>query len=306
MSEEEIVISYPPSPLIIDYVNLNMKKEIEINLFNKTINNVLYKINSKNNNIFRIENPLSIIKPLSSQNIKIFFNNNPQNELNNKLEIIFNFYLLNIDVSNLSNLNKIYEEKMGHENQKKIINIFLKNKPINEKNEEEKYIKDIIPKYSKFKNDLNEINNKIKNIIELNVSNINKKKNKYIVLLVFIILIIIFGFIIGLILSKKYNKLFKKKGSEKIIDSEDDKDFVDVKFMSVKEANEINDVYDENLIKFNKLKDFNFLNEAKKSREIIDNLNKKNNASKKVNYGNYISINIFIYIFYFIIYIYLI
>ena len=295
MSEEEIVISYPPSPLIIDYVNLNMKKEIEINLFNKTINNVLYKINSKNNNIFRIENPLSIIKPLSSQNIKIFFNNNPQNELNNKLEILFNFYLLNIDVSNLSNLNKIYEEKMGHENQKKIINIFLKNKPINEKNEEEKYIKDIIPKYSKFKNDLNEINNKIKNIIELNVSNINKKKNKYIVLLVFIILIIIFGFIIGLILSRKFNKLFKKKESEKINDNEDDKDFVDVKFMSVKEANEINDVYDENLIKFNKLKDFNFLNEAKKSREIIDNLNKKNNASKKMNYGNYISINIFIY-----------
>ena len=295
MSEEEIVISYPPSPLIIDYVNLNMKKEIEINLFNKTINNVLYKINSKNYNIFRIENPLSIIKPLSSQNIKIFFNNNPQNELNNKLEILFNFYLLNIDVSNLSNLNKIYEEKKGHENQKKIINIYLKNKPLNEKNEEEKYIKDIIPKYSKFKNDLNEINNKIKNIIELNVNNINKKKNKYIVLLVFIILIIIFGFIIGLILSQKFNKLFKKKGSEKINDSEDDKDFVDVKFMSVKEANEINDVYDENLIKFNKLKDFNFLNEAKKSREIIDNLNKKNNASKKMNYGNYISINIFIY-----------
>ena len=277
MSEKGIVISYPPSPLIIDYVNLNMKKEIEINLFNKTINNVLYKINSKNNNIFRIENPLSIIKPLSSQNIKIFFNNNPQNELNNKLEILFNFYLLNIDVWNLSNLNKIYEEKKGHENQKKIINIYLKNKPLNEKNEEEKYIKDIIPKYSKFKNDLNEINNKIKNIIELNVNNINKKKNKYIVLLVFIILIIIFGFIIGLILSQKFNKLFKKKESEKINDNEDDKDFVDVKFMSVKEANEINDVYDENLIKFNKLKDFNFLNEAKKSREIIDNLNKKNN-----------------------------
>ena len=295
MSEKGIVISYPPSPLIIDYVNLNMKKEIEINLFNKTINNVLYKINSKNNNIFRIENPLSIIKPLSSQNIKIFFNNNPQNELNNKLEILFNFYLLNIDVSNLSNLNKIYEEKKGHENQKKIINIYLKNKPLNEKNEEEKYIKDIIPKYSKFKNDLNEINNKIKNIIELNVNNINKKKNKYIVLLVFIILIIIFGFIIGLILSQKFNKLFKKKESEKINDNEDDKDFVDVKFMSVKEANEINDVYDENLIKFNKLKDFNFLNEAKKSREIIDNIKKKNNASKKMNYGNYISINIFIY-----------
>ena len=173
---EDIVILYPPSPIIIDSLNINYKKEIEIYLYNKTINNVLYKINSNNNNDINIENSLAIIKPFSSQSIKLSFINNIKNGLNEKYDVLFNFYILNNDNLKISNLNKIYEEIISHQFQKKNITILLANKTLKGKNEEEKYYKDIIQKYSKLKSELNEINNKVKNIIEL-------KSKRYFILL---------------------------------------------------------------------------------------------------------------------------
>ena len=119
--------------------------------------------------------------------------------------------------------------------------------------------------------------------------------------MIFIFLIIVCGFLFGLIISKKYNQLFQKKRLEKISNNEEDKDFVELKFMSVKEANEINNVLDDNFLKFNKLKNFDILNEAKKNRELIDNLNKKNSSKK--NYEKYISINIFLYFYFLFIFI---
>lgn len=297
---EEIVAIFPPSPLQIESSKIKIKKEIEIYLYNRTNNNILYKINTNNNNnSFTIVNPIEIIKPFSSQNIKISFINNTQNDLNNfnnnKLDVLFNFYVLNNDIPHLSNLTKIYEERIGHENQKYILNINIINKTVISKQEEETYVKDMIQKYSKLKNELKAINSHLQSII-LHKNSINK--NKYIALLFLILLIIISGFILGLFISKKYNKLFKKKIYEKNSNvDEDDKDFVDIKFMSVKEANEIKGVYDDNLIKFNELKNFNILNEAKKSRELIDNLNniKKKNIDKKKNYEIFISTKVILY-----------
>ena len=40
---EEIILFYPPEPIVIDFEN-TYKKELEINLYNKTNKTVLYKI----------------------------------------------------------------------------------------------------------------------------------------------------------------------------------------------------------------------------------------------------------------------
>ena len=294
---EEIVILDPPEPLIIDYEKIKIKKEIEITLYNKTNNNILCKSISINPNIFEIKNTLSIIKPYSSQNIQISFINNQNNLTNNKYEIEFDFYKLNTYISNSLELNKIIKDKTGNENQKINVNIYLKNKLQDTKT---KSIEDnnYINKFYKFKNDLSEINNCIKKSIQ-SCSNKTKlfNKNKIIAFIIILSFVLISGFIFGLFLAKQYKKLFKKDFNKNINNIvKDDEDYIPIKFMSVKEADDIKEVVDENIIKFNQIKGVDMLNEAKKLRiKDFEELNKFNNNNKK-NHGNLIGTN-FILIF---------
>ena len=112
---EEMIIFYPPGPINLDIEKIKTMKEIEIFLYNKTNHKVLYKINSYDDNIFKINNLLSVIKPFSYTNIKIFLNYKTQfNLTSNKYEIKFDFYILNDYFSNSSDLNTIFKEKKGN------------------------------------------------------------------------------------------------------------------------------------------------------------------------------------------------
>ncbi len=294
---EEIILIYPLESIIVDFENTK-GKEITINLYNKTNNNVLYKILCNDQNIFKIKNPLSIVKPLSSVNIIISIVYNAYSNQNlNKYELLFNFYILDNNKysnSNSFDLNKLLREKIGKENQKNHINIYLS------KNKEQINKKDL-NKFTKFKTDLTEINNKIKNIINSKSQILNRKKNIFIITIVILLLIIFFGFIFGLILSRQYNKLFKR-GRNKNINKNSNKedDYVEVKFMSLKEADEMNEVLDENMKKFKELNNFNILNEVKKNRQIKEQIE---NIHKEENIGYFIKQNIiliFIFLIFFI------
>jgi len=272
---EKLVIVYPPEPLIIDLTNMNIKKEIEAVLYNKTSNTILYEIIPNNKNNLTIENSISVINPFKNQNIKFFLNNVEQNKLNNndKYELIIYFYVLKNNEIEISNLEKILNGKRGKENQKTILNINLINKSLREINRDEEYNKDIIQKYSKFKNDLKEINNTIRNIINSKYnSEIKINKIKYKILFILLILTIIFGFLFGLKVKKKYNSFFKynkKKVEIPNIDKRNNNDDnINIKFMSAREADIIDEIYNDNMIKLKSLKDFNILNEARKNRKI--------------------------------------
>ena len=283
---EEIILFYPPEPIVIDFENTN-KKELEINLYNKTNNKVLYKIICNNQNIFKIKNPISIIKPLASTSIIISIAFEIKKNINiNKFEIIFNFYELNnSDDKNCVDLNTILNNKIGKENQKSSKNIYFS------KNKETIINKDI-NKYTKFKNDLKEINNKINNIINSKNLAFNKNKNVFFVVAFLLLLIICLGFFFGFKLSRKYNKLFKKNiNKNSISNNRKEEDYVEIKFMSVKEADEINEVSDENMKKFKELNNFNILNEVKKNRILKENLEK---IKKEKNFGPIIKENIII------------
>ena len=92
------------------------------------------------------------------------------------------------------------------------MNINLINKSLREINRNEEYNKDIIQKYSKFKNDLKEINNTIKNIINSkNNKEIKINKIKFKIVITLLVLTIFFGFLSGLKIKKKYNLFFKSK-----------------------------------------------------------------------------------------------
>ena len=272
---EKLVIVYPPEPLIIDLSNMNIKKEIEAVLYNKTSNKILYEIIQNNKNYLTIENNVSIINPFKSQNIKFFLNNIEQNKLNNndKYELIIYFYVLKKNEVGISNLDKILNEKRGKENQKTILNINLINKSLRKINRDEDYNKDIIQKYSKFKNDLKEINNTIKNIINSKYNNeIKINKIKYKIIITLLVLTIIFGFLFGLKIKKKYNSFFKYKKRKVEIVNIDKKnnndDNINIKFMSAREADIIDEIYNDNMMKLKSLKDFNILNEVRKNRKV--------------------------------------
>ena len=272
---EKLVIVYPPEPLIIDLSNMNIKKEIEAVLYNKTSNKILYEIIQNNKNYLTIENNVSIINPFKSQNIKFFLNNIEQNKLNNndKYELIIYFYVLKKNEVGISNLDKILNEKRGKENQKTILNINLINKSLRKINRDEDYNKDIIQKYSKFKNDLKEINNTIKNIINSKYNNeIKINKIKYKIIIALLVLTIIFGFLFGLKIKKKYNSFFKyKKRKVEIVNIDkrnNNDDNINIKFMSAREADVIDEIYNDNMIKLKSLKDFNILNEVRKNRKV--------------------------------------
>ena len=272
---EKLVIVYPPEPLIIDLSNMNIKKELETILYNKTSDKILYEIIQNNKNYLTIENNVSIINPFKSQNIKFFLNNIEQNKLNNndKYELIIYFYVLKKNEVGISNLDKILNEKRGKENQKTILNINLINKSLRKINRDEDYNKDIIQKYSRFKNDLKEINNTIKNIIN---SKYNKEikinKIRYKIIIALLVLTIIFGFLFGLKIKKKYNSFFKSNKRKVEIVNINKKnindDNINVKFMSAREADVIDEIYNDNIIKLKSLKDFNILNEARKNRKV--------------------------------------
>jgi len=272
---EKLVIVYPPEPLIIDLTNMNIKKEIEAVLYNKTSDKILYEITQKNKNYLTIENSVSVINPFKNQNIKFFLNNAEQNKLNNndKYELIIYFYVLKKNEVEISNLDKILNEKRGKENQKTILNINLINNSLRKINRDEDYNKDIIQKYSKFKNDLKEINNTIKNIINSKYNNeIKINKIKYKILITLLVLTIIFGFLFGFKIKKKYNSFFKNNKRKIEIVNIDKKnnndDNTNIKFMSAREADVIDEIYNDNMIKLKSLKDFNILNEARKNRKV--------------------------------------
>ena len=168
---EEIVILYPPNNFIIEPLKPLMKKELEIIMYNKTNNLILYKVNSNEKKNLKIMNSFSILKPLSSLKIIISLENNTNSDLNDiKYKILFSFYLLNKNRANTSDLNSLIKDKIGKENQTTEVIINITNKVLNI---DEKYIQ----KYEKFKNELNDINKKIQNIIGIaNKNNINKNK----------------------------------------------------------------------------------------------------------------------------------
>lgn len=296
---EEIIIFYPPGIIFLNIDQINKKKEIEISLYNKSNYNVLYKINSKYEKIFKIEKSLSVIKPLSSRIVKISFNNTAENYFNNKIyEINFKFYILNKISSNILDLNAILKEKTGNEVQEKLVNIYITNNKAKDENKQELLNKDL-KYYIKFKNDLNEINNKLKKIIDSKINNnkpINKNKNnKLFLILILLVLIFVSGFIFGLILSKQYNKLFKKQKKINGGVKEENEEFVEVKFMTKQEADELSEFNYENKKYFENLNNFNILKEAKKNREkkqLIMEKMKKLEKEKKNSFVNILKGNI--------------
>ena len=252
---EEIVILYPPNNFIIEPLKSLMKKELEIIMYNKTNNLILYKVNSNEKKNLKIMNSFSILKPLSSLKIIISLENNTNSDLNDiKYKILFSFYLLNKNRANTSDLNSLIKDKIGKENQTTEVIINITNKVLNI---DEKYIQ----KYEKFKNELNDINKKIQNIIGIaNKNNINK--NKCIFAIILFLIIIICGFLFGLKLSILYNRLFKNKKIEntysiKDINNEEDKYFEEIQFLSVNEMDGCKDLYYDNLKKINQINNFN-------------------------------------------------
>lgn len=309
---EEIVLLYPPNNFLIEPLKPLMKKDLEIIMYNKTEKNILYKVNSDEKNNLKIKNSFSILKPLSSFKIIITLENNTNKDLNDvKNKILFSFYVLNKDISSDSDLNRIINEKMGKENQANEVTIDIINKSLNI---DERYIQ----KYIKFKNDLNDVNKKIQNIIgNSNEHTINK--NKYIFIIVLLLIIIISGFLLGLKLSALYNRLFKKKTfdnqyNNKDVNNEDDKEFVEIKFMSVKEVDEIKELNDENLLKYNQINNFNIFNAVKQKKESnkfkynfnkkkeVNNTNKKEDNSKSSFIRNILKYTIIFFLFSFLIY----
>lgn len=304
---EEIIIFYPPGIIFIDIDQIDNKKELEINLYNKSNNYVLYNINDYEC-IFKIENSLSVIKPLASANIKISLNNMQINHLNNNnYEIKFQFYVLNKVYSKDIDLNAILKEKIGKKVEEKAVKIRIKNKKSKDGNKQE-LLNENIKNYIKFKNDLNEINKKLKNIIDSqknNNKNINSRyKNKLIAIIILLVLIFAFGFIFGLILSQQYNKLFKKGKKINNSNKVENEEFVEVKFMTKQEADELSEVNYENKINFQNLNNFNILEEARKNRElkqlVLEKLKQVQKERKKSD-GNILKGNTILILIFFII-----
>ena len=274
---EEMVLIYPSKNIFIDISN-NINKYISINLYNKKDIKISYTINSiEENNIFQIENENreSILNPFANKEIKILVNNNINNNNtmnNNKYELNFIFKEFNND--------KI--------SQKIIINIYSKGK-----------IKEGINQYLKFKEELNNINNKIKDIIvkeEANFEN-KKKKIKLREIICILIIIIIFGILFGIKLSKIYKNIFKKKINAKTVKTKEDEENDVVKFMTNEEKENLNKLNLENHEKYERLFNFNFLEEVKKKKNINNNATNDKNFSFLINIKIYLFIILIFFIF---------
>ena len=286
--KNDLALIYPPLNNYylddLNKTNVNNKKYIEINLYNKTDKKISYNINCSQANVFLIENQASQINPYQNQLIKIILNNN-ENIKFKKFEFIFLFHEFNSDYKN----NKL--------TQKNFINIYLI-----EKKEDKNIEKNYNNRYFKFKEELNKINENIKNIIK-NEKNFDKKR-KINLREIFVLIIIIFflGIIFGIKLSKIWKKLFGKNiinvNNNIEIINENEEEFEEVEFMTLDENEELININRQNMEKMNILQNFNFKDEIKKSREIKEFEKIKNNSS----FSNFIRFNLFYIIFFLIFY----
>ena len=288
--KNDLVLIYPPlNNYYLDDLNKtdsNNKKYIEVNLYNKTDKKISYNINCSQENSFLIENPTSQINPYENKTIKIILNNN-ENIKFKKFEFIFLFHEFNSNPNN----------KENKASQKNFINIYMI-----DKKEDKNIEKNNNNRYFKFKEDLNKINENIKNIIK-NEKNFDKKR-KINLREIFVLIIIIFflGIIFGIKLSKIWKKLFGKNiinmnNNIEIINGNEE-EFEEVEFMTLDENEELININRQNMEKMNILQNFNFKDEIKKSREIKEFEKIKNISS----FSNFIRFNLFYIIFFLIFY----
>ena len=279
---ENIILIYPPqNNYFSNKTKNNDKNNIEIDLYNKSNKKIIYNINQDEKNIFQIENNSSIINPKENQTIKIYLNKDIEYQIK-KYELKLSFFE--------NNNNKIPI-------QTNIVNLYL--------NEDTKLKFDVneFNKYSKFKTDLKQINNDLKLLINKEKNRNIKKEIKFKEILFLIFIIILCGIFFGNKLLKIYIKLtniFTNKNKITKIE-ENQEEFEEVNFMTKEESEKLIDINEQNKQKYIMLRNFNFLDEIKKNKEIKEKERIKKIKNKLNNSSNFICFNIIYLLFFFFI-----
>ena len=279
---ENIILIYPPqNNYFSNKTKNNDKNNIEIDLYNKSNKKIIYNINQDEKNIFQIENNSSIINPKENQTIKIYLNKDIEYQIK-KYELKLSFFE--------NNNNKIPI-------QTNIVNLYL--------NEDTKLKFDVneFNKYSKFKTDLKQINNDLKLLINKEKNRNIKKEIKIKEILFLIFIIILCGIFFGNKLLKIYIKLtniFTNKNKITKIE-EKQEEFEEVNFMTKEESEKLIDINEQNKQKYIMLRNFNFLDEIKKNKEIKEKERIKKIKNKLNNSSNFICFNIIYLLFFFFI-----
>ena len=279
---ENIILIYPPqNNYFSNKTKNNDKNNIEIDLYNKSNKKIIYNINQDEKNIFQIENNSSIINPKENQTIKIYLNKDIEYQIK-KYELKLSFFE--------NNNNKIPI-------QTNIVNLYL--------NEDTKLKFDVneFNKYSKFKTDLKQINNDLKLLINKEKNRNIKKEIKFKEILFLIFIIILCGIFFGNKLLKIYIKLtniFTNKNKITKIE-EKQEEFEEVNFMTKEESEKLIDINEQNKQKYIMLRNFNFLDEIKKNKEIKEKERIKKIKNKLNNSSNFICFNIIYLLFFFFI-----
>ena len=299
---EEIACIYPQSPILLDITKINSIKVIKLKVCNKTKKYMLYYAGfNPINNIFKIKNKLSIIKPLSNCIIELSLLNkySPQPQINTiSFNLIFNFYLI-ID-SNLVKLeiNQLFKNLSAKkENQKTTINLLFKKIEGNIKKTDT--ANKIAKNYNSLKKSLTDANTKLQKEIEENkkiINNVQKKENnsynnKFFVYILFSLI----GLLIGISIAVLFKK-FRKNRNKKINNNNENEEDYNVTFLTMEEVGEIKNITQQSNELYKNIYKVNIFEEVQKEKKIKEDLAKKKNKGEIIK-NNWLLL-IFIIVFY--------
>ena len=299
---EEIACIYPQSPILLDITKINSIKVIKLKVCNKTKKYMLYYAGfNPINNIFKIKNKLSIIKPLSNCIIELSLLNkySPQHQINTiSFNLIFKFYLI-ID-SNLVKLeiNQLFKNLSAKkENQKTTINLLFKKIEGNIKKTDT--ANKIAKNYNSLKKSLTDANTKLQKEIEQNkkiINNVQKKENnsynnKFFVYILFSLI----GLLIGISIAVLFKK-FRKNRNKKINNNNENEEDYNVTFLTMEEVGEIKNITQQSNELYKNIYKVNIFEEVQKEKKIKEDLAKKKNKGEIIK-NNWLLL-IFIIVFY--------
>ena len=299
---EEIACIYPQSPILLDITKINSIKVIKLKVCNKTKKYMLYYAGfNPINNIFKIKNKLSIIKPLSNCIIELSLLNkySPQHQINTiSFNLIFKFYLI-ID-SNLVKLeiNQLFKNLSAKkENQKTTINLLFKKNEGNIKKTDT--ANKIAKNYNSLKKSLTDANTKLQKEIEQNkkiINNVQKKENnsynnKFFVYILFSLI----GLLIGISIAVLFKK-FRKNRNKKINNNNENEEDYNVTFLTMEEVGEIKNITQQSNELYKNIYKVNIFEEVQKEKKIKEDLAKKKNKGEIIK-NNWLLL-IFIIVFY--------
>ena len=299
---EEIACIYPQSPILLDITKINSIKVIKLKVCNKTKKYMLYYAGfNPINNIFKIKNKLSIIKPLSNCIIELSLLNkySPLHQINTiSFNLIFKFYLI-ID-SNLVKLeiNQLFKNLSAKkENQKTTINLLFKKNEGNIKKTDT--ANKIAKNYNSLKKSLTDANNKLQKEIEQNkkiINNVQKKENnsynnKFFVYILFSLI----GLLIGISIAVLFKK-FRKNRNKKINNNNENEEDYNVTFLTMEEVGEIKNITQQSNELYKNIYKVNIFEEVQKEKKIKEDLAKKKNKGEIIK-NNWLLL-IFIIVFY--------